>query len=185
MSDTMAIGIYIPHIDNRSVDSESPARSVSQRLADEGLASNADQLDIELRMRTNRAGYPCYSAFVHVKDEGWGRPEDVTHILRAVHSGSGYRLYTDNRGHHWVLLPNRRDEEEHAALARTQVDFELDMDADVQSAVEAANRIGSWYSRILFRRKVNICWCDYTKVWINKAVELELPCTKGDFTGIC
>ena len=39
-------------------------------------------MDVHLITKTNRAGYPFYSAFIKIKDNWWGEAADVTHILR-------------------------------------------------------------------------------------------------------
>ena len=181
----MAIGIYIPRIDTRSVYSCNPAQSVQGRIADEGLASCPEGVEVQLQSKVNKAGYNYYSAFVRIRDDYWGKPEDVTHILRMVHSESGYRLYTNSRGHHWLLLPNRRDVAEHAALAREQVAFEMDLIPPPTRFVSAANSIGAWYKQILSRRQENIRIGDFLKARTDKAVQLQPPCTKGDMRGIC
>ena len=180
----MAIGIYIPHIDNRSVDNSCPAQSIGERLTGEGLVNDPSQVIVQLRTKKNRAGYNSYSAFVQVRDDGWGHPENVTHILRLVHS-DGYRMYTNRprSGFYWLLLPNRRDTEEHEALAREQVAFELDVATNMIPLVSAVNRISNWYQSILTRRRCAAKVIGETKLMTVNAVEPDI--TKGSIRGNC
>ena len=180
----MAIGIYIPMIDTRSLDNHHPSRSIQDRIAKEGLARGSAGVDVHLITKTNRAGYPFYSAFIKIKDNWWGEAEDVTHILRMVHSHDGYRLHTSRHGHYWLLRANHRDTEEHAALAREQVAFELDMRPPCSKLVDAARTIDLWYWRILKRRRDNVRIGDFITAWTNLAVELQLPCARGDYRGL-
>ena len=97
-------------------------------MHDENIIASPQGVTAAIKEKTDRNGYPYYTALVSVSDGSWGDPLTVRCFLSTLYTKKEcYRLYTDDCGHFWKLLSCTYDDEEHQTLARFPCDYELDM----------------------------------------------------------